>query len=479
MTPHQNSAALAADPAAPRYAGMPPAPAITVDVQAFIDEHRFSRFQWIVLALCFLILAADGFDTAAVGFIAPALVKHWGVSKTLLGPVMSAALFGLAAGALTAGPLADRFGRRIVLVASIIWFGGWSVAAAFSPTLDALTVMRFLTGIGLGAAMPNAVTMMSEYAPASRRGLAVNTMFCGFTLGASVGGFVAAWLIPAYGWSSVLLVGGIVPLLLAVLLAAVLPESARFMVARHYPGAKIAKVLARIAPGKLTGAETFVVREHGAVVHGSPLRQILSGPIAASSLMLWLTYFMGLLVFYLLTSWMPTLITDAGFNIGSAAVVTALFPLGGCLGTVVTGWLMDRGSPYRVVALAYVMAGLLVFAVGYGAGNLILLGVLVFGAGICMNGAQSSMPTLAAGFYPTHCRATGVAWMLGVGRFGGISGALLGAQVVGFGWRFATIFALLALPLVAAALALLAAGTRHRARFAANPSHAELPSVSH
>ncbi|MFJ1253928.1 MFS transporter [Cupriavidus sp. CuC1] len=475
MTSHQSSAGATSS----LHSGTPTADAATVDVQAFIDDHRFSGFQWIVLALCFLILAADGFDTAAIGFIAPALVKHWGVSKTLLGPVMSAALFGLAAGALVAGPLADRFGRRIVLVVSILWFGGWSLAAAFSPSLDALTIMRFLTGVGLGAAMPNAVTLMSEYAPASRRGLAVNTMFCGFTLGASAGGFVAAWLIPAYGWTSVLLVGGVAPLLLAVLLVALLPESARFMVARQYPGEKVAKVLDRIAPGTLTGAETFVVKEYGATVQGSPLRQILSRPIAASSLMLWLTYFMGLLVFYLLTSWLPTLITDAGFNIGSAAVVTALFPLGGCFGTVVTGWLMDRSSPYRVVALAYGLAGLLIFAVGYGSGDLILLGFLVFGAGICMNGAQSSMPTLAAGFYPTNCRATGVAWMLGIGRFGGITGALLGAQLVGFGWSFTTIFGLLALPALAAALALLGAGMRSRTRFAANPAHTKLPSASH
>jgi AAHS family 4-hydroxybenzoate transporter-like MFS transporter len=433
------------------------ASATEVDVEAFIDSHKFSGFQWTILVLCFLILAADGFDTAAIGFIAPALVKQWGVSKADLGPVMSAALFGLAAGALLAGPLADRVGRKIVLVVSIVWFGGWSLASAFAGSIEALTVMRFLTGVGLGAAMPNAVTLMSEYSPATRRGLAVNTMFCGFTLGASAGGFVAAWLIPAYGWKSVLLVGGIAPLLLAVALVAMLPESVRFMVTRGSEGARIARVLARIAPGRLTGTEIFVVREQAETTPCSPLGQVLSQKFALASVMLWVTYFMGLLVFYLLTSWLPTLITDTGVPIRSAAVITALFPLGGCLGTVAAGWLMDRASPYRVVARAYAVAGLLIFAVGYGAGHLVLLGALIFGAGICMNGAQSSMPTLAAAHYPTNCRATGVSWMLGMGRFGGISGALLGAQLVGLGWSFMTIFGLLAVPAFGASLALLAA----------------------
>jgi len=438
--------------------------AATIDVQTFIDAQRFSGFQWIVLILCFLILAADGFDTAAIGFIAPALAKQWGISKTALGPVLSAALFGLAIGALLAGPIADRIGRKTVLVVAILWFGGWSLACAFAGSIDALTVMRFLTGIGLGAAMPNAVTLMSEYSPAASRGIAVNTMFCGFTLGASVGGFIAAWLIPAYGWTSVLMIGGIAPLMLAVALVALLPESVRFMVSRNYSREKIAKVLTRIAPGRPVEHVAFEVKEESRETRNSPVRQILSQEFAASSLMLWLTYFMGLLVFYLLTSWLPTLMTDTGLPIQRAAVITALFPLGGCLGTVATGWLMDRANPYRVVALAYATAGVLIFTVGFGAGNLFLLGILVFGAGICMNGAQSSMPTLAAHFYPTNCRATGVAWMLGMGRFGGISGALLGATLIGLGWSFSTIFGLLAIPALIAAVALLASRvTHHRA----------------
>lgn len=164
----------------------------TIDIQAFINEHPFTRYQWMILALCFITVAMDGFDTAIIGFIASDLVQEWGVEKSALGPVMSAALVGLAVGALTAGPLADRIGRKKVLIMSIVVFGGFSLLTAFATSLNQLTLLRFLTGLGLGAAMPNAATLMSEYAPERRRALLVNLMFVGFPMGSSLGGFLLA-----------------------------------------------------------------------------------------------------------------------------------------------------------------------------------------------------------------------------------------------------------------------------------------------
>ncbi|MBI3146127.1 MAG: MFS transporter [Pseudogulbenkiania sp.] len=427
----------------------------TVDVQAFINSQRFSPFQWLVLILCFLVVAVDGFDTAAIGYIAPALVQQWGIEKSSLGPVMSAALFGLAVGALTAGPLADRFGRKVVLVLSVLFFGGWSLATAFADTIESLTVMRFLTGLGLGAAMPNAVTLMSEFAPQQRRAVLVNTMFCGFPLGASAGGFFASWLIPHFGWHSVLIAGGVTPLLLAVLLALFLPESVRYLVAHHKPTAHVARILGRIAGQTLDSATTFTLTEDKPATSASAVGVILSPRYRLGSVMLWLTYFMGLLIFYLLTSWMPILIKDAGFSIEKAALITALFPLGGGIGTIVSGWLMDKLDPHKVVAAGYVLTGALIYAVGQGSASLVMLGVLIFLAGTAMNGAQSSMPSLAAAFYPTHGRATGVAWMLGIGRFGGIAGALLGAELMRLQLGFSMIFTLLAVPALVSAGALI------------------------
>ena len=413
----------------------------TIDIQAFINEHPFTKYQWMILALCFITVAMDGFDTAIIGFIASDLVQEWGVEKSALGPVMSAALVGLAVGALTAGPLADRIGRKKVLIMSILVFGGFSLLTAFASSLNQLTLLRFLTGLGLGAAMPNAATLMSEYAPERRRALMVNLMFVGFPMGSSLGGFLSAWMIPHYGWQSVLVLGGVMPLLLAVALMFLLPESARYM------------VLKRIAP--LPDAVEFELREAGQVKEKSAIGVIFSPRYAVGTVMLCLTYFMGLLIFYLLTSWLPLLIRETGASMGQASIITALFPLGGGIGVLILGALMDKINPNKVVAVGWLLTGVFVCLVGFSTSNLLLMGVMVFIAGSIMNGAQSSMPALAAGFYPTQGRATGVAWMLGIGRFGGILGAFSGAFLMQAQLSFETIFTMLAIPAFLSAIALV------------------------
>ncbi|SOZ39441.1 MFS transporter [Cupriavidus neocaledonicus] len=431
-----------------------PSKAGVADVQALIDGQRFTGYQWLILVLCFLVVAVDGFDTAAIGYIAPALVQDWGIEKSALGPVMSAALFGLAFGAIFAGPLADRIGRKKVLVLSVFFFGACSLATAYAPTLGWLTVLRFLTGLGLGAAMPNAVTLTAEFAPQRRRAVLVNTMFCGFPLGSAAGGFVAAAMIPHFGWPSVLLLGGIVPLALALLLVMLLPESVRYMVVRNYPADQIRRLLRRVTGADVGAVNTFITGEQAPATR-SAIGTVLAPGYRLGSAMLWCTYFMGLVIFYLLTSWMPTLMKDAGFSIQHASFLTALFPLGGGIGTIAAGWFMDRFNPNKVIAITYAATGVLIYAVGQGTGSQVLLGALIFLAGTAMNGAQSSMPSLAAAFYPTQGRATGVAWMLGIGRFGGITGALLGAELLRLQLGFDTIFTLLAVPALLAAAALV------------------------
>jgi AAHS family 4-hydroxybenzoate transporter-like MFS transporter len=425
----------------------------SVDVQAFLNEHRFSPYQWLVFALCFVIVLLDGFDTAAIGYIAPSLIGEWGVSRPALAPVLSAALFGLAAGALLAGPLADRMGRKRVLVGSVFVFSLACFASAFSGDLTQLTVMRFITGVGLGAAMPNAVTLMSEFCPDRQRAMLTNAMFCGFPLGAAFGGFLAAWMIPQWGWRSVLFLGGVTPLILSVLLLLLLPESVRYMVAKSFPVERIRAVLARIS-ASAANAGAFVTRE-SKVAHAasSGLGVVFSRAFAVGSVMLWLGYFMGLVIFYALINWMPILFKDAGLDPKTATLIAALFPLGG-VGAIVFGWLMDRFNGNWIIAAGYALTAVAIYAIGQVAGNVGLLVLVVFGAGALMNTAQSSMPALAAGFYPTQGRATGVAWMLGIGRFGGIAGSFLVAELARRQLDFASIFAIVAVPGVIAALAL-------------------------
>jgi AAHS family 4-hydroxybenzoate transporter-like MFS transporter len=432
----------------------------TVDIQAFLDEHPFSGFQWLVFALCFLIVLADGFDTAAIGFIAPSLVKEWGVAKPALAPVLSAALFGLAIGALASGPIADRAGRKKVLVTAVLVFAVGALASATSSSLEELTVLRFVTGIGLGAAMPNAVTIMSEYCPTRLRATLTNAMFCGFPLGAACGGFLAAWLIPQFGWRSVLVFGGVVPLLLGLAMVWALPESVRFLVARARPVEHVRTILARVS-ADAAGAGAFTLSETRPSAEGrSGAALVLSRRYAVGSVMLWVAYFMGLVIFYALINWMPILFKEAGVEPRTATLVSALFPLGGC-GAIVFGWLMDRFNGNLIVAAGYLLTAAFVYAIGQAAGSIGALMLVVFVGGAFMNTAQSSLPALAAAFYPTAGRATGVSWMLGFGRFGGIAGSFLVAALTARHFGFAEIFAVVAVPGLIAAVALLVKQRTH------------------
>jgi len=426
----------------------------SMDVQEFLNEHPFSPLQWTIFALCFFIVLLDGFDTAAIGYIAPSLITEWGVSRPALAPVLSAALFGLAAGALSSGPLADRIGRKAVLVGAVSVFGVACLASAFSGTLDHLVFWRFITGVGLGAAMPNAVTLTSEYCPEGRRAILVNAMFCGFPLGAAFGGFLAAWMIPQWGWRSVLLLGGIAPLVLALLLLVMLPESVRYMIAKGQPAERIRQILQRIS-ASASAATSFMVGEAAPVAGArSGAGVVLSRPYIVGSVMLWIAYFMGLVIFYALINWMPLLFNDAGLEPRNAALISALFPLGG-IGAIFFGWLMDRFNGNKVIAAGFALTSVSVYAIGLAAGQVGLLVATVFLAGVIMNTAQSSLPALAASFYPTEGRATGVGWMLGLGRFGGIAGSFLVAELARRQLTFSQIFMVVAIPGLISAAALL------------------------
>jgi AAHS family 4-hydroxybenzoate transporter-like MFS transporter len=409
-------------------------------VQELLNRSAFSAFQKSVFAMCFLIVLCDGFDTAAIGYVAPALVAEWGVTKPQLGPVLSAALFGLAAGALGSGPLADRFGRKRVLVASVFVFALGSLACAQAGGLDALVIWRFVTGVGLGAAMPNAVTLTSEYSPDRSRAFITNAMFCGFPLGAALGGFLAAWLIPGFGWRSVFVVGGVAPLMLAVLLVFLLPESIRHMVARRADPARIRAVMTRTLP-------------EAASSQGEGAQVVLSRELRLGTFMLWIAYFMGLVIFYALINWLPLLLKEAQIAPRTATLITSLFALGG-FGALVSGWLMDRRDADWTVAAFYALTALSVAAIGLFLGSPAALVAIVFLAGVAMNTAQTSLPSLAAAFYPTRGRGTGVAWMLGVGRFGGIAGSFLVGWLTQMQLSLPAIFAVVSLAGLVAAAAL-------------------------
>lgn len=422
-----------------------------LDVQQVIDAHPMSPLQRRLLALCFLVVAIDGFDVAVVGHIAPSLRNEWSLAVTSLGPLFAAGLFGLALGSLVVGPLADRFGRKTMLVTSVVCFGAASIVSAFSSDLSSLTWLRFVTGVGLGGAMPTAITLTSEYCPSARRSSLVTLMFCGFTIGSAIGGLTAAHMVTAYGWRSLLVLGGVLPLMLAVVLAGMLPESVRYLASRRDGKARVQAILQRIAPSSNFDDAVFAEQRSEGT---SPLRGLFRPDLAYGTVLLWVSFFMTLLVVYLLSNWMPTLIQRAGLSLRGASLITATFQLGGTAGAIVLGRLMDRLSQHRVLAAAYLIAAAFIVLMGLTAETPWLMAVAVFGAGFCVSGGQVGANALAAAFYPTSCRTTGVSWALGIGRVGSIVGSLMGGALLAQGWGMGTVYGLVAIPAVFSALAI-------------------------
>jgi MFS transporter, AAHS family, 4-hydroxybenzoate transporter len=428
----------------------------SIDVTAFIDRHRVSRFQIGIVVLCFLIVAIDGFDTAAIGFIAPAIRKYWSLSPAQLAPVFAAGLAGLMAGALVFGPFGDRIGRKRILLMCVLGFGAASLGSAAASSPGWLIALRFLTGLGLGGAMPNAITLTSEYCPSSRRSFLVTIMFCGFTCGSALGGLVAAALIQGFGWRSVLLAGGLAPLAVAAALAVSLPESVRFMVRARLPAASIARTLARIARDPALEGAVFTLAEEAADASSSKPRMfaLLSTGLWRGTVLLWAAFFSSLLVIYLLSSWLPTLLHENGATMRTAALVTAMFQVGGTIGAIVLGWLMDRLNPCHVLALSYAAAGAFIAALGYAGSTPWVAALIVCGAGFCVSGSQVGANALSAAFYPTSCRATGVSVANGIGRIGSVVGAVAGGSMLEAGFSMQSLFVTIALPVFCAAVAM-------------------------
>src|ERR1700704_6225206 len=204
----------------------------SVDLVQLMNQLEIGRFHLQLLGLCAAVVFMDGFDAQAIGYVAPSLSQAWSLAPGALGPVFGAGLFGIMLGALVGGPVADYVGRKRVIIFAALFFGVCTLITAFAPEVQQLLIIRFITGVGLGAAMPNAIALISEYSPKRRHAIMVMVMFCGFSLGAALGGLVAGVLVPTFGWRSVFIFGGVVPLLLVPLLAVALPESVRFLLLR-------------------------------------------------------------------------------------------------------------------------------------------------------------------------------------------------------------------------------------------------------
>jgi MFS transporter, AAHS family, 4-hydroxybenzoate transporter len=428
-----------------------------VEVGRFIDEQPFSRFQLLTATMCSVLVFTDGFDTQAMGFVAPALSAQLQLTRPELGPLLSAGLFGMMIGALTFGPLADRFGRKPIIVISVFLFGILSLLTATATTAGEILVYRLLTGLGLGGAMPNAIALTGEYTPKRFRATGIMTMFVGFTLGGAAGGFVAAGLISRFGWQSVFVVGGVFPCVAAVIAMAFLPESIRFLVLKGGQEDRVARYLGRIAPkAEISPAMKFEVAEERP--RGFVVKQLFTDGRAGVTLLLWVMFFMNLLDLYFLIGWLPTVMSDAGVAVQTAILIASLFQLGGVTGNLVLGRVIDRTMSFRVLGVLYLSSAFCVFFIGGAGGSIPLLIVSVFATGLTVLGGQSSSNALTSTYYPTAIRSTGLGWALGMGRVGSIVGPMLGGLLLTITSETRRVFWAAAIPpLIATAAAFLAA----------------------
>lgn len=430
------------------------ADADVVDVAEFIDRQPVGRFQIGLLLTCAAVVFIDGFDTQAIGYVAPNLAGDLDLPRNALGPVFSAGLFGMMIGALVFSAVADRIGRKRIIVASCVTFGVFSLATVFAEDVSSLLVLRFLTGLGLGGAMPNAIALTSEFSPHRRRATMVMAMFCGFSVGAALGGLLAAALIPTFGWRSMFLIGGVVPLLAAPLLAYRLPESVRFLALKGDAHQEVAAMLSWISPAARFAPETrFGVSE--ARLAGFPVAHLFHEGRTLATLLFWVMFFMNLLDLYLLANWLPTVLNDLGASESAAAAIGSMLQVGGVIGTLMLGQFVDRFS-FRALSLTYFFAAIAVAAIGYSGQYPAMVTVAVFCAGFCIVGGQMAANALAAIYYPTTIRSTGVGWALGIGRVGSIVGPLIGGVMLARNVGTDTLFLSAAVPAVIACLAAFA-----------------------
>lgn len=430
-----------------------------VDVARLIDDAPVSRGQVGVFMLCALIAMADGFDLQIAGSLAPVLSDVLHVSASAFGPVFAAGFSGILAGSLVFGGIADRTGRKAMIVASLAVAGLFTLlvpvlAAAGGLGLPSLAACRFLAGLGVGGVMPNVLALTAEYAPRRSRALIVNTMYCGVPLGSVTVGLATAALAPVAGWQVVFGIGGGVTLALAAAGAFALPESVRFLVVCGAPQARVDALLRRMLSGAGAaidqgGGAGFALAE--APGRRASLRQLLADGRAVPTVLLWAALFLNLLMIVFVLSWLPIVMRGAGLAMQVGVLLAALFSLGGMAGSVLVGRAIDRLGPIPVLIAAYLVAAAAVACYGFAGDPPWTLYAVTLVAGAAVIGAQAGITAMAASLYPTAMRSTGLGWALGIGRLGSIVGPALGGVALSHGWSAAGIFLAAAAPAVAAA----------------------------
>lgn len=422
----------------------------TIETNQIIDNARFSRFHWMVMALCALLLIFDGYDLFIYGVVLPVLMQEWGLTPMQAGALGSYALFGMMFGALGFGTLADRIGRKKGIAICFALFSSATILNGFASSPTEFGIFRFIAGLGCGGLMPNAVALMNEYAPKRLRSTLVAVMFSGYSIGGMLSAGVGIYMLPRFGWESMFFAAA-VPLLLLPVILYYLPESVGFLV-RQGRQAEARELLKRVAPaaGLPADAALEVADVKGASV--SVLALFKEGR-TVRTLSIWVAFFCCLLMVYALSSWLPKLMAGAGYSLGSSLSFLLALNFGGMAGAIVGGWLGDRFNLVKVMIGFFVAAAVSISLLGFKSPTPLLYG-LIFIAGATTIGTQILLYACAAQFYGLSIRSTGLGWASGIGRNGAIVGPLLGGALMAVNLPLQLNFMAFAIPGAIAALAM-------------------------
>jgi MFS transporter, AAHS family, 4-hydroxybenzoate transporter len=414
-----------------------------VDLGAVIDSSPISAFQVMIFVCCSLFALFDGLDTQSIGVAGPLIAHAFGLSPGSLGPIFSAGQVGAMVGALAAGVIGDRFGRKPALIVSALIFGIGTITTAFSATVPAFLVSRLIAGLGLGAATPCFVSLSAEFAPARRRGLAVASVWSAFPLGGFAGGLINPRLAEAFGWRSIFYFGGVGPLVLAVVAVLILPESLRYLAAKGAQVHRIRAIVRRFAPDAAE-APHFTYAEQQTVPSGN-LFELFRHGRAVTTLFVWMLFIVTFSSLLFQPLWVPSLLTRSGqLSLREASFVVAMCNLGSVIGTAAVGRLIDKVGSTTVLPICYIVAAVSFAAVGWPAASSGGAAAAAFISCLCLGGASSGALALASSVYPTVLRSTGIGAAMSMARLGQIANALLVGGLVGVGWGTFPIFGAMA-----------------------------------
>lgn len=421
----------------------------SINVAQTVDDSKFNRFHGLVVFWCAFIIVFDGYDLVVYGSVVSILMEEWSLTSVQAGTLGSYALIGMMFGAFIFAPLADKVGRKNVIISCVVIFSSFTGLIAFSNGPTEFGIYRFIAGLGLGGAFPVTVALVTEYAPRVMKNRLVTLMLCGYGVGGILASGLAIYLIPAAGWKAMFLVGAL-PLLAVPFLYKHLPESLGFLMAQKNER-EIGDILARINPS-YTPSDGDVYDISVPTKKGIPVTKLFENGRTISTFLFWFNFFLCLLITYGLGTWLPKLMSEAGYAFGSSLSFLLVLNVGGIAGSLIGGWWADRWSTKNVLTLFFIFNAISLTIMGLQP-NVSILYILVAIAGATSIGSQIVLYSFASQFYPTEVRSTGVGWSSGVGRIGGIIGPVVGGALLALNLPFQQNFMLLAVPGLLAAIA--------------------------